>query len=814
MRWSIVRLIWFRELRDQLRDRRTIFMIAVLPILLYPLLGLGFVQMVQGYLNKKSIVIVEGADNLPQFTARSTGLGPVHAVAWLSAVTAPPDGGGLAGVERIASAAALSLSDTGSDYPPLFVQNEDRIQVPSLYLESSFDAKYLSFRFEPIQLLPEQTPLATGQRDGAWAFLDRIDKRPLERREADLLLVFPSNFSAELQEERTPPVYVMGRDNDERSTLAMKRMQTILDRWKSALKETRLLRDKRPATYDEMFKIFDPKEAQPPKQQVANVLFDLLAKILPVILIMWSLAGALYPAIDLCAGEKERGTMETLLITPASRNEIVYGKFLTIWVFSASTALLNLASMGVTTWLLMPEEIGQQSVRSVALLWGIVLLLPVSAFFSAVCLAVGAYARSSKEGQYYLMPLFMITLPLIFLTLVPDVSLNPFWSMVPVTGVALLLQSLIAPPKPDEAVWYYFVPVLLPMLFYSWLALRWAIGQFKREEVLFREAERLDIGLWLKQLLREKERLPTAGEAVFCFLLIVLLNRVTLSFGEPQLLVMREVIRYLAFTAAPPLFMALLLTTRPRQGFAFKWPAWWAWPAAPVLAAAITLPCVECIRIVYNAMPTFGSLVDEYRRSVSPATQAGTDLPTIQDWLLFVAFVVVGAVSEEIAFRGFILTGLRQRYRPATAVFLSSFLFALSQMNVFQFVPHFVLGAVLGFLVLRTGSLLPGIVFHLTYNAILIGPYLLPNVFGNLGYADSSISDSPLLRAALAGGGSLVVAALLLAIVRWTRPPAPAAEREPVGEPPHIETAPWGPALAGGPASPQLKAADQAVHKQ
>ena len=67
----------------------------------------------------------------------------------------------------------------------------------------------------------------------------------------------------------------------------------------------------------------------------------------------------------------------------------------------------------------------------------------------------------------------------------------------------------------------YFIPVLAPMVIYSWLALRWAIGQFQREEVLFREAERLDLGLWLKRLLREKEALPSAGEALFCFALIL-----------------------------------------------------------------------------------------------------------------------------------------------------------------------------------------------------------------------------------------------------------------------------------------------------
>src|SRR5205823_9473753 len=190
-------------------------------------------------------------------------------------------------------------------------------------------------------------------------------------------------------------------------------------------------------------------------------------------LVMWSLAGALYPAVDLCAGEKERGTMETLLISPASREEIVWGKFLTIWVFSAVTALLNLVSMGLTTWQ-FSSPLPQTGFRPSALFWGVALLLPLSAFFSAVCLAIGAYARSSKEGQYYLMPLFLATMPLIFLTLAPGVELNSFYSMVPVTGVALLMQRLLT-QSTIEHPWFYFVSVMAPIALYSWLALRWAI---------------------------------------------------------------------------------------------------------------------------------------------------------------------------------------------------------------------------------------------------------------------------------------------------------------------------------------------------
>ena len=151
---------------------------------------------------------------------------------------------------------------------------------------------------------------------------------------------------------------------------------------------------------------------------MAEGLFEMLVRVFPFMLVMWSLAGALYPAVDLCAGEKERGTMETLLISPASREEIVGGKFLTIWVFSAATSLLNLVSMGLST-LPFSSAIPHGALRPGALLWCVVLVLPLSAFFSALCLAVGAYARSSKEGQYYLMPLFLVCMPLIFLTLAP-----------------------------------------------------------------------------------------------------------------------------------------------------------------------------------------------------------------------------------------------------------------------------------------------------------------------------------------------------------------------------------------------------------
>src|SRR5439155_20391906 len=104
---------------------------------------------------------------------------------------------------------------------------------------------------------------------------------------------------------------------------------------------------------------------------------------------------------------------------------------------------------------LFSDRLPQGGVAPAALAWSVLLVLPLSAFFSAVCLSVGAYARSSKEGQYYLMPLFLVTMPLIFLTLAPGVQLNAFYSMVPVTGAVLLMQGLMTAPSLAQAPWFY-----------------------------------------------------------------------------------------------------------------------------------------------------------------------------------------------------------------------------------------------------------------------------------------------------------------------------------------------------------------------
>jgi sodium transport system permease protein len=700
MRWSIVRLICLRELRDQLRDRRTIFMIAVLPMLLYPLLGVAIVQFAVGTSESPSTVGLVGEEHLPQWNPASLGFQPAAAAAWLAASPCQPDLSGC--VNALAMNAVWRARSTP---PPLVIDGA----FPARYFDHARDQSLLR-----LQLLSSN------------------DRRPLEDKQVDLMIVVDPEFAHDLANGLRTNLHIVERPGDKASQAAARRLYGVLAAWKPLVRESLLAR--LGATYADIdpFDVIDSERDRPATELASEGFVELLVKVFPFLLVMWSLAGALYPAVDLCAGEKERGTMETLLISPASRDEIVWGKFLTIWIFSAATALLNLASIGITTWRgggLIPSS----ALGITSLAWCVLLVLPLSAFFSALCLSVGAYARSSKEGQYYLMPLFLVTMPLVFLTLAPGVELNPFYSLVPVTGVALLMQRLMISSL-DKVPWLYFGPVIVPIILYSWLALRWAIEQFRREEVLFREAERLDVGLWLRRVFREKEALPSTGQALFCFVLIMALRWLFFVGPGGDSLLVRTAIAYFAFAAAPPLFMSLILTTRPLLGLRLRRPTVVSLIMACLLAGLMLPPLAALTNYILAQFPVLKQLLVE-RNPLADDLLSASQTGDVRWWSYFLILGVIPALFEELAFRGFILAGLQRRLSPWSAIIISSAFFAIYHMNVFQAAPAFVMGAVLGTLTLWSRSIFPAMLFHLMYNTLLISPVLMPA----LGQGDTPI---------------------------------------------------------------------------
>lgn len=644
--WGNVKLIFLREVRDQLRDRRTLFMILILPLLLYPALGIGLFQMTAIFAQQPRRVAIVGADHLP-------------------------------------------------DSPRLIAGNH-------------FAANWF-----PNAKEAEQLELVFG----------KLDRKAVERGEIQVAIVFPKETRERLAAGETVTPIVVRNTADEKSLFTYGRVMEVLTAWQAEINEQRRLARHLPEHF------FDP--VQPKTEDVAEAeqrSANLWAKLFPFLLVIMSLTGAFYPAVDLCAGEKERGTMETLLISPASRGEIVLGKYFTIMLFSIATALLNLLSMGITGWQmaslmgnaaagLTGEEAILAAPSLQSAVWIIVLLIPLSAFFSALCLALAAFARSSKEGQYYLMPLYLITMPLTILTIAPGVELTPLYAIVPVTGVALLLKALIL--KQYAVAQVYFLPVLVPTVLYSFLALRWAIDLFKREEVLFREAERLDFGLWMRHLIRDKQPTPSGGEAVFCFVVMLLVYWFSLPLITPKITngfapsdtFRILVVTQLAFVAPAPLLMTIILTSSPRRTLLLKLPPPIMVPAAFLLAAACHPFVLYLHHWMQQLLPMRKELVEGLRQLLSNELSLGSQLFLI---------AVLPAVFEELAFRGFILQGLLRNHKVGSAILISSFLFGLFHLNLLQMVTSVLLGCVIALLAVRSGSLLPGSLFHFSNNALTI----------------------------------------------------------------------------------------------
>jgi sodium transport system permease protein len=288
-----------------------------------------------------------------------------------------------------------------------------------------------------------------------------------------------------------PELRVLGRDGEENSKLAVQRSTAVLHRWADDVKAVRFFRAGKLPDFDRPIDIRDPQSQKTSEKQIADELRDMLVKVIPFLLVMWMLTGAIYPAIDMTAGEKERGTMETLLISPAERTEIVAGKFLATACFGFGTALWNVLLMVVALVvapLLAPNLFSHELLSLAGLLACILAAIPLAMLFAAVALTLGIFARSTKEGNYYMVPLFFVALPLAYWSMTPGIELDGFTSWIPLAN-ALLFQQRLMSVRPDPFPWEHIPAVVISLSLCVVLALFAAVRQFHRESVLFRETQ-------------------------------------------------------------------------------------------------------------------------------------------------------------------------------------------------------------------------------------------------------------------------------------------------------------------------------------
>lgn len=478
-----------------------------------------------------------------------------------------------------------------------------------------------------------------------------------------------------------------------------------------------------------------------------------LASLIPVVLILMTITGGVYPAIDLTAGERERGTMEMLISSPVPRMELLFAKFVTVVMIAVMTALVNMVSMVVT---LMATGLGN-------VLWGdagfsvgtllqvLVLLVLFACFFSAVLLCLTSFARSFKEAQAYLIPLMMISLAPGMMSLMPGIKLEGWLLIVPLMNISLLGRDLLQGNVNPEAA----AVVVSFTLLSAFAAISLAARLFGGEGVLYGNSTG-----WGEFLTRPKVRRKAATMSAALLTLAALFP---LHFVSVNLLAQvgqwSLAARLLAMgICSLILFMATATLANWwgnvdfREGFRWKRPPLITVPAAMLLGVSLWPFVLEMV-LWFKSWGFFSLKAENFQAIQKMIEQAqAVPLPVV-----LISFALIPALSEEFFFRGFLQSALLDRFEPKKAILVSSVLFgafhliAKDGLAIERLPPSTLLGLVLGWICYRTGSIFPGMALHMMHNGLLTSLAYHQDDLKRMGWGVSTEEHVPLKWLATVG---------------------------------------------------------------
>lgn len=685
-----------KELRESLRDRRTLVTLILMPILVYPLLSMAMQRLVIGVAPKGSggpvEYIVGAADedgarvlaSALRDTARATndGVRPSIEIRRQKA-----SGGG---------GESVVLTDGATQ------------GVTSGSLKTNADAAFSI-------VIPERGTIQDALRDGNVDLAVTRASREQAAPDGSLGLVY--QFEMEFRE---------GDGRSEGAMLEFRKAMELVNDMQSAR-----IRSILPRVRGEVLAPAVRLVSSGTGQQ--RDVFASLAGILPLILILMTITGAVYPAIDLTAGERERGTMEAMIATPAPRFVLLLSKYVAVVTVAVLTALANLTASWLTLSIggLGRALLGERGLSLSVLVQIFPLLVIFAAFFSAILLAMCSYARSFKEAQAYLIPVMLISMAPGLLTLMPNVEFSTLLGIVPLVNILLLSRDIMTG---SPAVLPAFAAVFSTLL-YAGAALVVAARLFGAESATAGSQE-----TWGDLLRRPKLSRggPDLGElAIYFALLFPVFFIVTNLLGgwvkgiENRLWMNAGVLALLFFVV--PTVVAWYRRLRLRETFLMR-----GWSGASgsamvqvargagVLVGVVMLGLGLWV-IAYEVLKLFSAIgigpIDLER--TAELERAKLEFSAIALWVVWFTSALVPAFAEEYFFRGYVLSAFRGRVTRGRAILFSSLIFGLfhvvsgSQLTLERFMPTVLLGVFLGFLAVRTGSLWPGVFLHAIHNGLL-----------------------------------------------------------------------------------------------
>lgn len=410
MNWKSIFVVYVKELKDQLRDRRTLISTIVIPTLIMPLMFFG-ASMVMSKIIKKAqdegtSVMVVGAAGAPQLLA-----------------------------------------------------------------ELKADPKF--------RVVPE-----------AADYKQRIADKKMR-----VALELPENFETRVQAGEAVAASILHYEGEIKSGLGVRELDSFLQKYRTKLVEQRLKERGLPPEIVKPYDIRRQNVAPPEKVGGATI-----GGFIPYIIIILCFVGGMYPAMDLTAGEKERGTMETLMCSPTKRINIVLGKFLTVLTASVATMAFSLLSMGLTASIGGSIFMGKSAAASAAASTGkaaaatfpsidpagvlglFALVVPIAVFFAAVLLTISLFAKSYKEAQSYVGPLIIVVIMPAMIGMLPGVELNAKTVLIPILNLSLVCKEMLS----GTWNWPYIAAVFGSTSLYAGIALALCVKMFNRESVMFR----------------------------------------------------------------------------------------------------------------------------------------------------------------------------------------------------------------------------------------------------------------------------------------------------------------------------------------
>ena len=687
MRPHIIATIFRKEITESLRDRLTVIVVLLLPLLVYPLMLIGMSKLRESQ---------ELAQEVRPSQIAVWGAAPADLVGWLKRTN------------------ALVLENwTGAS--------------------ESLRAEFEAGEFQP-------PPAAVMERNGEKTAppdpLMDAARALVSRRKADAVLIVWPGFEKELVRGGLGKISIYFDSVRPASEKAQERLNEELVQFRKDVVQQRERERGLAEGFSRAVEI-SSRNIAPASRRTGQV----LGVLLPFLVIILSATGSVYAAIDLTAGEKDRGTMQTLMCAPLRTGEIVCGKFLAVWIIGLISALANTGSMAATlTRVVAPT--GMLNLSPWTYLWTFAMLLPVTFTISAFFLAVAVLARDAKDAGNFLGPALIILMMPLGAAMTPGVELDAWTSFVPLVNIALLIKALfIAEGRPE----YVFL-TLVSSAIYAMLALLFAARVFGREQVLLGGKDSVRS---IFSIERGRDIVPTPGFALTAFAVIfVVMFYGSLMLENASIIKMMLATQY-GFFLLPVLALAAGMKFSSRETFSLR-PPHWRGVLAAVLMGLSGWAVIGGIAI--RLLPPPDSLV----RAMEKILLLG-DKPAPL-WALWVAVGVTPAICEELLFRGLILSGLR-RLGKWPAILLSAFLFALAHSSIYRLLPTLLMGVLLGYIVWRTGSILCSMIVHGLNNGLMATLVHSPNLLQRF-----HLQDTPYLpwHLTIAATVVLILSLLLL----------------------------------------------------